>query len=186
MATKRMFNIAFIQGETFLSLTAVQKVLYFNLLALADDDGIVSQKRLAVMLTGEGSSEKDIEKLCAADLILKVNDLLIVTDWKRHNYIQSDRYHPTIYQTEFNRISEVDGHYYLLPKTDCEQDVSNTDTKCIPNVSSNRLTRLDKNNKSKLDKYSKAKISKVEVKKGTSFDELVNKIAEEHGVANMT
>jgi hypothetical protein len=53
--------------------------------------------------------------------------VLVITEWKLHNYIPSDRYHKTIYQDEAKQLT-IENNVYMLPA------VSNSDTTCIQPV----------------------------------------------------
>ena len=39
--------------------------------------------------------------------------MIVITHWKQNNYLRNDRYTPTIYKTERERLSCVQGVYVL-------------------------------------------------------------------------
>src|SRR5699024_12100985 len=75
------------------------------------------------------------------------NGVVVIKDWKIHNYIQKERYNETIYKDEKSTLIENENKQY--------QRLNRTDTKCIQNVSSSdtqvRLgkDRLDKDSTSR-------------------------------------
>ena len=118
MAERRMFARAVIGGARFLRMPVTSRLLYYDLGMAADDDGCV--EAFAVMRM-TGATEDDLKVLVSKGFVKILNDDLVslILDWKVNNYIQKDRYHPSIYAKLLNDQS-VD--------TECIQDVSNLDT----------------------------------------------------------
>nr|WP_142390268.1 conserved phage C-terminal domain-containing protein [Streptococcus agalactiae] len=144
MAQKRMFNLKITDSDKFLDLPLSSQALYFHLNMHADDDGFVdSTKKIKRMI---GASDGDLRILMEQGFILPFETgVIVIKDWKIHNYIPKDRYQKTIYTTEFSRLSVAENNSY----TECIQNVDNMYTQ-------NRLdkNRLDKNrlDKNRLDK----------------------------------
>lgn len=122
MAAKRMFAKAVIQSARFLRLPQSSQLLYFFLGLEADDDGFVEA---FAVLRLYGMQEADLEPLIERNFIRVVNDDLtaFIVDWKVNNYIQKDRYKPSIYHGLLERLETT-----TAPDTGCIQSVSNTDT----------------------------------------------------------
>lgn len=118
MAERRMFARAVTGGARFLRMPVTSRLLYYDLGMAADDDGCV--EAFAVMRM-TGATEDDLKVLVSKGFVKILNDELVslILDWKVNNYIQKDRYHPSIYAKLLNDQS-VD--------TECIQDVSNLDT----------------------------------------------------------
>lgn len=118
MAERRMFARAVTGGARFLRMPVTSRLLYYDLGMAADDDGCV--EAFAVMRM-TGATEDDLKVLVSKGFVKILNDDLVslILDWKVNNYIQKDRYHPSIYAKLLNDQS-VD--------TECIQDVSNLDT----------------------------------------------------------
>ena len=118
MAERRMFARAVTGGARFLRMPVTSRLLYYDLGMAADDDGCV--EAFAVMRM-TGATEDDLKVLVSKGFVKILNDDLVslILDWKVNNYIQKDRYHPSIYANLLNDQS-VD--------TECIQDVSNLDT----------------------------------------------------------
>ena len=118
MAERRMFARAVTGGARFLRMPVTSRLLYYDLGMAADDDGCV--EAFAVMRM-TGATEDDLKVLVSKGFVKILNNDLVslILDWKVNNYIQKDRYHPSIYAKLLNDQS-VD--------TECIQDVSNLDT----------------------------------------------------------
>ena len=118
MAERRMFARAVTGGARFLRMPVTSRLLYYDLGMAADDDGCV--EAFAVMRM-TGATEDDLKVLVSKGFVKILNDDLVslILDWKVNNYIQKDRYHPSIYAKLLNDQS-VD--------TECIQDVYNLDT----------------------------------------------------------
>lgn len=99
MASKRMFSLQVIDSDNFLDLPASAQALYFHLGMRADDDGFVNNpKKIARMIC---VSEDDLKLLFLKGFIIDAdNGIIVITHWHINNYIQKDRYHPTIYLNE--------------------------------------------------------------------------------------
>lgn len=122
MAERRMFSKAIIGSAHFLRMPATSRLLYYDLGMQADDDGIV--EAFAVMRT-TGANEDDLKVLASKGFVHVLNEDLVtyITDWKRNNYIQKDRYHPSIYSKLLVRLSNQNPM-----ETKCIHDVSGLDT----------------------------------------------------------
>ena len=118
MAERRMFARAVTGGARFLRMPVTSRLLYYDLGMAADDDGCV--EAFAVMRM-TGATEDDLKVLVSKGFVKILNDDLVslILDWKVNNYIQKDRYHPSIYAKLLNDQSM---------DTECIQDVSNLDT----------------------------------------------------------
>ena len=136
-----MFSKKITDSDKFLDLPLSTQALYFHLNMHADDDGFVdSTKTIKRMI---GASDGDLRILMEQAFILPFESgVIVIKDWRVHNYIPKDRYHKTIYTTEFNRLVLEENKSY----TECIQNVYNMDTQI----------RLDKNSidKNRLDECS--------------------------------
>ena len=76
-----------------------------------------------------GASEDDLKLLLAKEFLIPFdNGVVVIKDWKIHNYIQKDRYNETIYKAEKSSLVENENKQY--------QRLDHMDTQCIQNVSS--------------------------------------------------
>ena len=123
MAERRMFAKTIIDSDAFIDMPLSTQALYFHLSMRADDDGFINNpKKIQRMV---GASDDDLKILVMKRYLLPFESgVVVVKHWKIHNYIQKDRYKPTVY-TEEKAMLEVkeNGSY-----TECIQDVSKLET----------------------------------------------------------
>lgn len=127
MAKRRMFSLDVVDTDVFLDLPASSQSLYFHLGMRADDDGFVSSpKRITAMVNASGD---DLKLLIAKGFIIPFEaGVCVIRDWKVNNYIQSDRYAPSIYIEEKQHLSCEKNGRYSYSDTPCIQNVSKADT----------------------------------------------------------
>lgn len=116
MARKRMFDIEIINQDSFLDLPMDAKALYFLLGMEADDEGFVSPKRVMRLY---GGTEDSLKVLIVKGYIIPFNSgVIVITDWKRNNYIDKNKLKPTIYQEEKGLLGydEIAQKYVSLTK----------------------------------------------------------------------
>ena len=96
MAKRRMFSLDVVDTDAFLDLPASSQSLYFHLGIRADDDGFVSSpRRITAMVS---ASADDLKLLAAKGFVIPFQSgVCVIRDWRINNYIQKDRYSPTIY-----------------------------------------------------------------------------------------
>ncbi len=99
MAERRMFAKTIIDSDAFIDMPLSTQALYFHLSMRADDDGFINNpKRIQRMI---GCADDDLKVLMAKRFILPFDSgVVVIKHWKIHNYIRSDRYKPSIYETE--------------------------------------------------------------------------------------
>ena len=133
MAERRMFAKTIIDSDAFLDMPLSAQSLYFHMSMRADDDGFINNpKRVQRMI---GASDSDYETLIAKNFIIQFNSgVCVIKHWRINNYIQGDRYKPTVYSEEKSKLSIKENKAYTLMDTECIQDVYNLDTQCIQNV----------------------------------------------------
>ena len=127
MAKRRMLSLDVVDTDVFLDLPASSQSLYFHLGMRADDDGFVSSpKRITAMVNASGD---DLKLLIAKGFIIPFEaGVCVIRDWKVNNYIQSDRYAPSIYIEEKQHLSCEKNGRYSYSDTPCIQNVSKADT----------------------------------------------------------
>ncbi|QRZ32190.1 conserved phage C-terminal domain-containing protein [Lactococcus cremoris] len=159
MAQRRMFSKKIVETDFFMEMSPTAKLLYFYLNMSADDDGFVGNPKTIKLISG--ATDDDLKILIAKQFIIPFDSgVVVIKDWKIHNYIQKDRYNQTQYLDEKKQLLvEENGTY-----TKCIQDVSSLDTQ----------VRLGKSNNTMSDKsddvipYSEI-ISYLNEKTGRSF-----------------
>ena len=128
MARKRMFDLDIINQESFFDLPMDTKALYFLLGMEADDEGFVSPKKVLRLY---GGTEDSLKVLATKKYIIPFESgVIVITDWKRNNYLQKDRIKPTIYQEEKQQIVyDEDTQKYTCLTNDKQMF-----NKCLTNV----------------------------------------------------
>lgn len=126
MAERRMFAKTIIDSDVFLDMPLSAQALYFHLGMRADDEGFINNpKRVQKMI---GSNDDDLRLLQAKKFLIPFpSGVMVIKHWKMHNYIQKDRFKPTVYVTERALLRQKDNKSYTLD-TDCIQNVSSSDT----------------------------------------------------------
>ena len=76
-----------------------------------------------------GASDDDLKLLIAKQFLIPFETgIVVIRDWKIHNYIQKDRYTETFYQQEKAQLETVENKQYQKLDTECIQSVSSLDT----------------------------------------------------------
>lgn len=128
MAERRMMAKSIIKSDTFLDMPATTQNLYFHMLLDADDDGFINAPKSIMRMIG--AKDDDMKVLAAKQFVIPFESgVVVIKDWKIHNYIQNDRYKPsTLPERDLLNIQK-DKTYTL------KSDVSRMDTECIQTVS---------------------------------------------------
>ena len=129
-------------------MPATTQNLYFHMLLDADDDGFINAPKSIMRMIG--AKDDDMKVLAAKQFVIPFESgVVVIKDWKIHNYIQNDRYKPsTLPERDLLNIQK-DKTYTL------KGDVSRTDTECIQTVSIGK----DRLGKDRLGKVRKGKDS---------------------------
>ena len=128
MAERRMMSKSIIKSDTFLDMPATTQNLYFHMLLDADDDGFINAPKSIMRMIG--AKDDDMKVLTAKQFVIPFESgVVVIKDWKIHNYIQNDRYKPSTLP-ERNLLNIQKDKTYTL-----KNDVSSMDTKCIQPVS---------------------------------------------------
>ncbi|MCF1634147.1 DnaD domain protein [Streptococcus gallolyticus] len=123
MAQRRMFSKKITDSDKFLDLPLTAQALYFHLNMHADDDGFVDNTKTIKRMIG--ASDGDLRILMEQAFVLPFESgVIVIKDWKIHNYIPKDRYQKTVHTTEFSRLTLEENKSY----TECIQNVYNLDT----------------------------------------------------------
>lgn len=139
MARKRMFDLDIINQDSFFDLPMEAKALYFLLGMEADDEGFISPKKVLRLY---GGTEDSLRVLIAKNYIIPFESgVIVITDWKRNNYLDKNKIKPTIYQEE-KALLEYD--------TDTQKYISLTEVKPKLNES---LTKVN-TEENRIDEYS--------------------------------
>ncbi|MCT0066341.1 phage replisome organizer protein [Lactococcus lactis] len=150
MAQRRMFSKKIVETDLFMEMPPTAKILYFYLNMSADDDGFVGNPKTIKLISG--ATDDDLKILIAKQFIIPFDSgVIVIKDWKIHNYIQKDRYNQTQYLDEKKQLLvEENGTY-----TKCIQNVSGLDTQVRLGKSKDRSgeVRTEKEREKKLEKF---------------------------------
>ena len=113
MAERRMFAKTIIDSDAFLDMPLSTQALYFHLSMRADDDGFINNPKKIQRMVGCG--DDDLKLLMVKRFILVFESgVIVIKHWKIHNYIQKDRYKPTLYQDEKAQIAVKETNAYTF------------------------------------------------------------------------
>lgn len=123
MADRRMFAKTIVESDAFTTMTPKAQCLYLHLCMNADDDGLMNNAMS--VCRSLGFTKTNLQELFDKRFLLDLGDgITAVKHWKINNYIQKDRYKPSIYQDKMNLIKvKEDGSY-----TECIQFGYSLDT----------------------------------------------------------
>ncbi|QOY98371.1 conserved phage C-terminal domain-containing protein [Leuconostoc citreum] len=129
MAQRRMFSKKVTDTDTFLDMPLSTQALYFHLNMHADDDGFIDNTKTIQRMIG--SSDDDRKLLVAKQFILPFeNGVVVIKDWRVHNYIRKDTYNQTMYPNELEQLQINDSGQYerqeLVTYTERPRDVDET------------------------------------------------------------
>lgn len=151
MAEKRMFAKTIIDSDVFLDMPVTAQLLYFHLCMRADDDGFSNNPKR--IMRDVRCSDDDMKVLIAKDFIIPFESgVIVIKHWRLHNYIQKDRYKPSLCD-EKNLLTTNKNKVYERMDTECIQIDNKMDTECIQ-IGDTDKNRLDKSreDKNSLDK----------------------------------
>ena len=122
MAERRMFAKTIIDSDAFTEMPLSTQALYFHLSMRADDEGFLNCAQKIMRMIGAAKNDYDV--LLAKRFVVQFDDgICVIKHWRIHNYIQKDRFKPTIYQEERSALSIKTNGSYTLKNT--------MDTECI-------------------------------------------------------
>ncbi|HEL1640783.1 TPA: DnaD domain protein [Streptococcus suis] len=173
MAQKRMFSKKITDSDKFLDLPLSAQALYFHLNMHGDDDGFVDNTKTVKRMLG--ASDGDLRLLMDQNFIIPFESgVVVIKDWRIHNYIPKDRYRPTIHGNEFNRLMTAENGSY----TECIQNVHSLDTQIRLDKSRLDKNRLDEDREDtpSLITISEIYQSKIGVIDGDQFRQLTDYI----------
>lgn len=119
MANRRMFSKKITETDLFLDMPMSAQCLYFHLNMSADDDGFIGNAKTIRRMIG--ASEDDLKLLFAKEFLIPFeNGVVVIKDWKIHNYIRKDTYNRTMYTEEKKLLDEDDNGAYTFRGRDVD------------------------------------------------------------------
>ena len=171
----RMFAKNIIDSDKFLDMGAGSRLLYYDLIMRADDDGFVGAPKRIMRETG--ASLDDMNVLISKSYVLPFDSgVVVIKHWRIHNIIRKDRYKETEYTDERSMLGLNEKNEYEF---DDSQSFLPDGTDVAPEwqPDDNQTVALSK------EKISKEKISKVKEsnkKKNKEKEERLNRLLEEY------
>lgn len=115
-----MFAKTIIDSDAFLDMPLSSQALYFHLSMRADDDGFLNNAKKIQRTIG--SADDDLKILFAKNFIIPFESgVCVIKHWMIHNMIQKDRYKPTMYGEEKEKLSIKNNKSYTM-LTECVHD----------------------------------------------------------------
>lgn len=102
LAKRRCFSVDILESIEYRKLSMDARVLYIELIAQSDDEGVVINPSIALLITGV--KESALEELRAENFLLKVEDIYVIRHWHRHNKIQSSKMVKSVYTSELEKL----------------------------------------------------------------------------------
>ena len=116
MAQRRMFSKRITETDTFLDMPMSTQCLYFHLNMSADDDGFIGNVKTIKRMVG--ANDDDLKILLSKEFLIPFESgVVVIKDWKIHNYIRSDRYNETVYQEEKQQLKQLKNGSYEVGMT---------------------------------------------------------------------
>lgn len=176
MARKRMFDNEIISQDSFVDLPSEAKALYFLLGMEADDEGFVAPKKI---LRWHNISLDSLKLLIAKEYLIPFESgVVVITDWKRNNYLDKNRINETIYTEEKKSIAydEKQMKYYLADSVQYNPDADIPSVKPMLNESLTNVKPMLNQNRIEENSIEENRIVKKERKKKDSrqsFDTII-------------
>ncbi|HEN6893863.1 TPA: phage protein [Streptococcus agalactiae] len=128
MAQRRMFSRKITETDRFLEMPLSSQALYFHLNMGADDEGFIDKAKTIQRTIG--ASDDDMKLLIAKGFLIPFDSgVVVICHWRIHNYIQSDRFQSTLYQSEKAQLEyDKSKTASLKPIGNCIQNVSKMET----------------------------------------------------------
>ena len=162
MANRRMFSKKVTDTDIFLDMPLSTQALYFHLNMHADDDGFIDNTKTIQRMIG--SSDDDRKLLIAKQFLLPFdNGVVVIKDWRVHNYIRKDTYNKTMYPNELEQLQvNKSGQYErqnLVTYTERQRAVDETSTQV--RLGKDRLDKLSKDNMSSSDEHDRTPYKEI-------------------------
>ncbi len=123
MAQRRMFSKKITETDMFLDMPISTQCFYFHLNMNGDDDGFIGNMKTIKRMIG--ASDDDLKLLLAKEFLIPFESgVVVIKDWKIHNYIRKDRYSETVYKQEKNQLLENESGQYERVMTSGQPSVN--------------------------------------------------------------
>lgn len=163
MGKRRMVCTDITRSDAFLEMPSTSRLLYYDLLQEADDEGFVDNPKTVIRMTG--ASIDDLQVLISKKFVIlpdETKGVVVIKHWFIHNYIRSDRKVETNYK-ELRDLLDKDENGAYTMSTICLP--SDNQMSAQVKLSKDKLSK-DKNNiRHKYGQYSNVLLSDEEMEK---------------------
>lgn len=109
-----MFSTEVVESDVFCTFPSSAQSLYFHLCMNADDDGFVDKWKS--ILRYLKVKRVMLDSLIKAGYVIEFgNDVLLISDWRRHNTIKLDRYAKSSYNHLLDTLDRHSNGRYFKP-----------------------------------------------------------------------
>lgn len=196
MASKRMFAVSVIEGDTFLDLPIDARLAYFYFLAHTDDEGFVGNPKTVCRIAGV-DHDGVVSQLESAGFVMSFDSgVIYVIDFGEQNKLVSKRIKPTKYQDEKAAVCSLLGNCFADDKQSsdsCTTDDKQSSDSCQPSLGEPSLEELNAeepsawkaclalSNKARLGRLGESKANEFSA---PSFSEVSSYAASALGISN--
>lgn len=114
MAKRRMFSVEVMESDAFCVLPSSAQMLYVHLCMNADDDGFVDKWKSILRYLKVKRTMLDM--LIDTEYVIEFCDeVLLISDWRRHNTIKLDRYAKSSYNYLLDTLDRYPNGRYFKP-----------------------------------------------------------------------
>lgn len=151
MAEKRMLTRKVTDNDNFTALPATAQALYMHLTLNADDDGFCDQ--ISIAMFRAHAKQKDLQALIDARYLLRFeNGVTVIKHWRMANTGRADRYTPTVYQEEYQRLTIKPNKAYTMASNG-QPSGNQAATKCQPDGNQMEPQKRIEENRREENKY---------------------------------
>lgn len=119
MANRRMFAKSIIDKDAFTEMPHSAQLLYFYLGMDADDEGFLDNYN--GIMRKNGFKVDDLKLLIAKGFVIGFDSgIIVIRDWRIHNQIRNDRFHPTKHLQERAQLQLLTTAEYALINSGCQ------------------------------------------------------------------
>lgn len=141
-----MISRKIVDTDAFVDMPMTSRLLYYELNWRADDDGFIASPKKITRSCG--CSDDDLRILISKQFIIPFESgVVLIKDWRIHNYIRCDRYTETLFTDEKEQIAIDGNNRYLKCHTSGIPDV-------IPDVIPLVATGKDRLGKDRIESLS--------------------------------
>lgn len=114
MAIRRCFSIELLKSDAYTDLPLKAQALYLQLCLSADDEGFCDQVKTCYFYSKAKAKELDVLAQSGFIITFPRSNVVVITDWRRHNVLRAGRAKMTIHLAEREKIYVQENDSYTL------------------------------------------------------------------------